>query len=269
MSQRHKIDNNPNDCKNTRLSPADIAKADSRTDILAHLSRYQKIAEMMIKESKELGRPLDILEVGCGEIWPLRLLYKAYICRKSDVVSSYLGLDIDDKMLEDVIKEHSGILDIMNGQVVVQDVTVNPVFDLPDESINFFYSTEVIEHMAREFVPAWLDDAHRCLRPGGLIYISTPNHDGSNAKLPVDHVYEWGYQELKEELESRWKLIEHTGTFIQMRHFNRENAQHKFFPEYLVSRMKERFDSYWLRNVLAAPYPWAANNVAWILRKEK
>ena len=77
--------------------------------------------------------------------------------------------------------------------------------DLPDNSIDFFWTTEVIEHMGREFIAPWLDDANRVLRPGGLIYVSTPNHDGSNDKLPEDHVYEWGFEELKEELEEETK----------------------------------------------------------------
>ena len=57
-----------------------------------------------------------------------------------------------------------------------------------DESIDVFWSTEVIEHMKPDFVPRWLNEADRVLRPGGLVYISTPNHDGSNDKLPEDHV---------------------------------------------------------------------------------
>ena len=81
------------------------------------------------------------------------------------------------------------------------------MFDLPDESIDFFWSTEVIEHMGREFVPAWLDDVARVMRPDRhWAYVSTPNHDGSNDKLPEDHVYEWGFEELKEELERNFNI---------------------------------------------------------------
>ncbi len=61
--------------------------------------------------------------------------------------------------------------------------------------------------MGREFVPAWLDDVARVMRKGALGYVSTPNHDGSNDKLPEDHVYEWGFQEVKEELERNSKEI--------------------------------------------------------------
>lgn len=268
-SQRQKIDNNVNGSKNTRLTIADIAIGDARTDILAHLSRFSKIAKMFIDEAKELGRPLDVLDVGCGELYPLRIFYKAHVCKKAEIVGSYLGIDIDDKMLAKQLQQCNSLLNLVNGRLIIQDVTVNPRFPVPDESIDFAVSTEVIEHMKPEFVPAWLDDIHRCLRPGGLVYISTPNHDGSNEKLPADHVYEWGYQELKDELEKRWKLVAHTGTFIQLNNFKKANRANERIPQALVDDMMNRFDGFWLRNVLAAPYPEYANNVAWILRKAK
>lgn len=70
--------------------------------------------------------------------------------------------------------------------------------------------------MGREFIAAWLDDAARVMRPNALAFVSTPNHDGSNDKLPEDHVYEWGFQELKEELERNFEIVDVTGTFIQL-----------------------------------------------------
>ena len=161
-----------------------------RPDELAHMSRFDKIASLAIDEAKVLGRPLDTLEVGCGECWALRCLYKAYVVKKSDIIRSYYGYDIDPACeLENKFWSNAGgRLRIyfgfknFNGQIRIQDLTVNPVFDLPDESIDFFWSTEVIEHMGREFVPAWLDDVARVMRPDALGYVS-PNRDRSNDKL--------------------------------------------------------------------------------------
>ena len=62
------------------------------------------------------------------------------------------------------------------------------MFDLPDESIDFFWSTEVIEHMGREFVPAWLDDVARVMRPDALGYVSTLTMTGQVISAR-DHVY--------------------------------------------------------------------------------
>ena len=61
--------------------------ANWRPDEIAHMSRFDNIASMCIEEAKRLGRPLDTFEVGCGECWTLRNLYKAYVIKKSDVIA--------------------------------------------------------------------------------------------------------------------------------------------------------------------------------------
>ena len=54
-----------------------------------------------------------------------------------------------------------------------------------------------------------------------VIVVSTPNHEGSNDKLPEDHVYEWGFDELKDELEKHFTIESVVGTFIQMPNFHK------------------------------------------------
>ena len=44
---------------------------------------------------------VDILEIGCGEVWTLRYLYKAFVSRKAEIVNSYTGMDIDPACLDD------------------------------------------------------------------------------------------------------------------------------------------------------------------------
>ena len=236
-SIRKTLDQNINNSKNTRM---DIAGGNMlgnwRPDEITHMTRYDKISSLCIEEAKKLERPIDVLEAGCGEVWVLRNLYKAYTVKKSDIIRSYRGVDIDPACLNEKVgySSISGFLKDstwfanFNGQIDIQDLTVNPVFDLPDNSIDFFWTTEVIEHMGREFIAPWLDDANRVLRPGGLVYVSTPNHDGSNEKLPEDHVYEWGFEELKEELEDEsrgWKIQSVVGTFCQLPKLKKAMAQ--------------------------------------------
>ena len=251
--------------------------ANWRPDELAHMSRFDKIATLCIEEARYLDRPIDSFEVGCGECWTLRNLYKAYVIKKSDVIRSYYGYDIDPACeLENPFWSNAGGLlkdstwfKNFNGEIRIQDLTVNPVFDLEDESIDFFWSTEVIEHMGREFVPAWLDDVARVMRKGALGYVSTPNHDGSNDKLPEDHVYEWGFQELKEELERNFVIESVVGTFIQipkLRKALREDPNGWTPEQYKM--MEQRYGRQFLRMTSAVFYPEVANNCAWVLRKK-
>ena len=288
-SIRRKLKVNENDSKNTRM---DIATAgvlgNWRPDELTHISRYDKISSLCIQEAKTLNRPIDTFEVGCGELWVLRNIYKAYTVKKSDIIRSYYGVDIDPAILTEnpfwsnggEPIEESTWLKNFNATLKVQDVTTHPTFDLEDESIDFFWTTEVIEHMGKEFINSWLEDAVRCLRPGGIAYISTPNHDGSNAKLPEDHVYEWGFDELKDELEKHFTIESVVGTFIQMPNFNKAQQTYnqalsessRQFPqawtEQQVLMLHERFGKQFARMVLATPYPQFANNCAWNLTKK-
>jgi len=277
-SIRRKLTVNENDSKNTRMDIASAGVlANWRPDELAHMSRFDKIATLCIEEAKRLDRPIDGFEVGCGECWTLRNLYKAYVIKKSDVIRSYYGYDIDPACeLENPFWSNAGGLlkdstwfKNFNGEIRIQDLTVNPVFDLEDESIDFFWSTEVIEHMGREFVPAWLDDVARVMRKGALGYVSTPNHDGSNDKLPEDHVYEWGFQELKEELERNFVIESVVGTFIQipkLRKALREDPNGWTPEQYKM--MEQRYGRQFLRMTSAVFYPEVANNCAWVLRKK-
>ena len=280
-SIRKKLTVNENDSKNTRMNIASAGVlANWRPDELAHMSRYDKIATLCIEEAKRLGRPLNTLEVGCGECWVLRNLYKAYVIKKSDVIASYTGYDIDPACeMENPFWSNSGGLlkdstwfKNFNGEIRIQDVTVNPILDIPSESIDLFWTTEVIEHMGREFVGPWLDEAARVMKPHALAFVSCPNHDGSNDKLPEDHVYEWGFEELKEELQRNFIIQSVTGTFIQlpklrkaMREVKCEN--HPWSPEQLEV-LESRYGRQFLRVVAAAPFPEYSNNCSWVLWKK-
>ena len=277
-SIRRKLTVNENDSKNTRMDIASAGVlANWRPDELAHMSRFDKIATLCIEEAKRLERPIDGFEVGCGECWTLRNLYKAYVIKKSDVIRSYYGYDIDPACeLENPFWSNAGGLlkdstwfKNFNGEIRIQDLTVNPVFDLEDQSVDFFWSTEVIEHMGREFVPAWLDDVARVMRKGALGYVSTPNHDGSNDKLPEDHVSEGGFLELKEELERNFIIESVVGTFIQipkLRKALREDPNGWTADQYEM--LEQRYGRQFLRMAAAVFYPEVANNCAWVLRKK-
>lgn len=254
---------NVNDSKNTRLNIGlALQQMDLRADYLAHMSRYCKIAELMVNESRALKRPLKVFEAGCGELWPLRYLYKAIVIKKSDVIQNYTGFDIEPYREY----ESAGWFKIFHSLLVQQDLTVNPEFKLT--GMDMFITTEVIEHMKKEFVEPWIKDAARCLHAGGLAFISTPNSDGSNEKLPLDHVYEWGYYELEELLRKYFDIQHRFGTFIQLPHFKRAQASLNLWPNNILMNIQERFDQNWQRVILAAPYPQVSNNVTWILRKK-
>lgn len=273
MSIRRRLAINVNDSKNTRMDVVDPCSS-WRPDELAHISRHCKIAELIMDESARLGRPCDLLEAGCGNSWVLRHLYHSVVIRKSEVARSYLGVDIDPAVLDELpgwaaapSVNESNWLRAFGGRVLIQDLTVEPRFPLASGSVDVFWTTEVIEHMRPEFVEAWLQDAVRCLRWGGLAYISTPNHDGSNERLPLDHVYEWGHAELRGLLEKYFTVEAVAGVFIQMPRFRRAQRELQRWPHGVVAAIEQRFSPEWARVILATAYPEYSNNAAFILRR--
>lgn len=196
-SERRTLKENVNDSKNTRMNLAEsMDKFDLRKDEFMHLGRYFKACETMISLAKELGRPLKILDIGCGEIYIPRVFYKSFLIKKSDIIQKYVGIDIDDVMIDQVKEQHARLIKTCNIKLIQQDLTVNPKFRVKDGYFDVIIWFENIEHMKPEFIPAIRSEVVRVLNPAGVALISTPNSTGSNAKLPKDHVYEWSYAEM-------------------------------------------------------------------------
>ena len=268
---------NPNECKNTRMNISHAGVfANFRPDEIAHMSRYEKIASYLVDDAKRKGRPLDTLEIGCGEVWVLRTLYKSFVVKKSDVVASYWGYDIDPASFQEIRYWSGDGCDLedttwiknFNATLEIKDVSVDPILPHEDESIDVAWSTEVIEHMPREAVEPWIAELSRVLRKDGTVFISTPNHDGSNDKLPEDHIYEWGFLELKELLEKYFNLESVVGVFTQMRKFNQSQNAKEIWTKEQLSMLEERFGRQFLRVAAATFYPETSNNCFWRLSKK-
>lgn len=164
-SERSKLDENINNSKNTRMNLVDSMRLmDLRKDELMHIGRYFKACQTAVNLSKELGRPIKVLDLGCGEAYSMRLFYKSFLVKKSDVIERYFGVDIDKPMLKRTKAEYG--------------------------------------------------EVNRVLRDDGVLLLSTPNSNGSNKKLPKDHVYEWSYEELLEAVKHEGFTGVATGTCI-------------------------------------------------------
>ena len=79
-SQRNNLgDYNVNDSKNTRMEmDRSLQVLDIRKDEVMHLARYQNGAKTIIDLAKQLGRPIRVLDIGCGEMNTARMLYHSY-----------------------------------------------------------------------------------------------------------------------------------------------------------------------------------------------
>lgn len=267
-SERHKLDTNVNDSKNTRMDvDAALSQMDVRKDELMHLGRYQKAVQTAIALSKQLGRPIRILDLGCGEIYTMRTLYKSFHTKKSDVVQRYIGVDIDDVMLNRVKNQYSSLLEIINGKLIVKDITVDPKLRVKDNYFDLIIWFEMIEHVKPEFIPPMFKELHRVLSPNGTMLVSTPNSRGSNAKIPKDHVYEWDYDELIKVMERDFDLVCARGVCINI---SKIPSEEKTKKARIIKQVYEAFgeNTAFSSTVLGPVFPpQYCKNVIYTLRK--
>lgn len=269
-SQHNRLTNNVNGSKNTRMDLDLSAQTlDYRCDEIMFIARYNTGAQAMKDLSKKLNRPIRVLDVGCGQMNTVRLFYKTYKDKKSDIIECYHGVDIDDIMAEQCTELYGTLYSTCNASFIIQDLTVNPVLDCEEGYYDLIICTEVLEHIDPATSQPIIEELYRIMNPEGMALFSTPNSNGSNKKLPKDHFYEYSYEELMEKFKNAgWTVEDTVGMSINISKLPKE------YVESLAS-VFERFDKGFGRNtsfarVAIAPLiePKYCKNVLYICKKE-
>lgn len=236
----------------------EIVKGSFSAIALMHMAHYDTSAKCMVDESRRLGRPIDVVNIGAGDLWDLRVLISGMKISKASILRTYTAVDIVSrsspfgKSLSQYITFNS----------IAQDLMQNSKLDMDAISADLIISTEFIEHIDRQSAVVVLEEMHRILRPGGLVYITTPNADNST-RSDKYHTYEWPLPELLITLENiGFEIYNCQGTYIDQRKFDRCNAIEHRISEELVEIIKTRFSSNFYRLILATPYPEYSNGVA-------
>ncbi|EFM12988.1 Methyltransferase type 11 [Paenibacillus curdlanolyticus YK9] len=122
-----------------------------------HMVRYEAAAEYV--------HGLHVLDAACGAGYGTRMLHDAG-------AASVTGVDIDPESVELAQRDygHPGML-FMQGDVLC--------LPFASETFDAVVSFETIEHVASG--AAWIREAARVLKPGGLFIVSTPNRAVTNA----------------------------------------------------------------------------------------
>lgn len=136
----------------TILDTPDILQAASYEDI----DRIQ--ADAIRAHARQLGRPLSILEAGCGQRWTIDLSGTEY---------TLTGIDLDPVALE-MRKTKRRDLDV----AILGDISS---VELPGESFDVVYSSFVLEHVQRADIA--LKSFARWLKPGGLLILRLPERN--------------------------------------------------------------------------------------------
>lgn len=241
-----------------------VTKGDFAASNLMHLIHYQVSAEHMVKEAKRLGRPIDVLSLGCGELWDLIVLTKGMKVAKPKVLKSYTGIDIMEvespfgKKLSEAIMFRS----------IAKDLEEDPSLPIDDNSIDLVINTEFIEHVSYDSAMDVLAELNCVMRMDGLMYITTPNSDHSGKKNDRYHIYEYGREELVGVLEEfGFEVVELYGTSIDKRDALKGNAVYERLPEEFMELVFSRFPSNWARTFISCAFPEHSTGMAIVVRK--
>lgn len=252
-------------------------------DFNAHVFRWSHAAMVLFKNPQR--EQAAVLDIGCGPDWPLLTTLHS----NGSAPAFFMGVDARDvsatapKLTKTYVKceQHditkslpvpptSGMFCAKEGK---RDVNGTPVDGPEGESTyvklcggwDMIVCFEVLEHMPKESGLKLLDNIAAQMGPNTTLLFSTPVFD-EKVGMADNHIYEWGYEELKVELEKRFTLKDHFGTFASLRDYTPLMSEAELK---LLARLKDYYNSAMVSCLMAPLYPSKARNVLWQLTRSK
>jgi len=214
-----------------------------------------------------------VVDVCCGRGLQLPVLY-----RYAAHIASYTGLDISPANLAEA---HGTLtrLDERHGarpfdvDLVEHDVATPWPHDLGGFDVAVY--TSALEHLPRDLAVASLLHTTAALRPGGRLFLSTPNTPGQPPR-PLQHrvhVYEWNTDELMPVLQQQCGLLveDHVGLLSPAPDLLSQALQARYGPgvAQLYQRLQATVPASLLDTVAAAAVPEVATEVLYLCRRPR
>jgi hypothetical protein len=216
-------------------------------DYIAHCFRWSHVIKFL--NEKKRYASAHIMDIACGKETPLlKTLYTSRL-----IPQSYVGIDVGPI-------NHPG--DALTSKFPVMLYPNYNILDiLPTQGWTQIVMFEALEHMEPDMGREVLKHIQQFMTPKEtMFFMSTPCFDGHKA---ANHVYEWGYEELREQLTVlNFNIVNVYGTFASIKdysgHFTSE--QREIFDE-----LREYYDSNVLSVIFAPMFPEYSRNCLWQL----
>ena len=231
----------------------EIADCRITVQALVHIVHYEKAASLFVEVSKQFNRPINVVSIGCGEMRELEVFWNTFWVKKSDILQSYTGVDIEICEIPVAnVKEEVKI------KVIEQDLMEIPKLPFENNSIDLIIATEFIEHVPVECAELMMDEFSRILIPKGTLYLSTPN--GDIAPKSKYHYYQYNISEMMKLAGSNNLFVSNIcGDFAKINAITKIDAA--------TDKIAKRFGPNFARLIAATEHPNLSNGVTYTMTK--
>ena len=213
-----------------------------------------------------------VVDVCCGRSLMLPLL--RYHARD---IASYTGVDISKTNIKEAMRGASR-------KITPEELRTYYPFKVawklcnvaemtkvvPESSTDFVIYTSAVEHMHKDVGLQSLKECYKIMKPGAVMFLSCPNTPGNGYNTQyAAHVYEWGYDELKNTLKEIGFSIENEVGLVmgakEMRAFYEKLPAGELRAFY--ETMKKYVPTDWLTAIMSIPFPKASKEILFVVRK--
>lgn len=211
-----------------------------------------------------IGPKDKVLEIGCGEDKPLSKILTGGAAAHVD---HYTGVDLNK--LKPSGSQRLTFHGEFNFVDRYKELIKGGLFDV-------LVHYEVIEHMNVANGAKMLKACHACLKPGGVMLMSTPCYDG--VRHAANHIHEYTVPELQKATEKAgFKIEQRFGTFMDIKHIGKiapkspdakwDDEEIRKAASMLKHYLSQYFDNDAISNIFGPLYPDNARNNLWVCRK--
>lgn len=201
----------------------------------------------------------NVLEVGCGEDKPLS---KILVGGAAPHVNKYVGVDLNK------LKTSNSQRLTFHGEFNFVERWKELVKGEFASGFDIVVNYEVIEHMKVEHGAKLLKAMLACLKPGGVLLLSTPVYDG--VRHAANHIHEYTVPELQKAIEKAGFTVERRfGTFMDIKHIGKAdpNGVSREAVALVRKALEQYFDNDAISNIFGPLHPDHARNNLWVCRK--
>lgn len=201
----------------------------------------------------------DVLEIGCGEDKPLSKILTGGAAAH---VNTYVGVDLNK------LKPSGSQRLTFHGEFNFVERYKELLKAKPD-GFNVVVHYEVIEHMSVANGAKLLKACRECLKPGGLMLMSTPCYDG--VRHAANHIHEYTVPELQKAVEKAGLSVHRRfGTFMDIKYIGKRGLAGNVPDDAILAvknALSEYFDNDAISNIFGPLYPEHARNNLWVCRR--